>query len=362
MSTAVDSPSPLPASEPQRWAVIGAGLSGALLARELHERGLQVTLFDKGRSPGGRLTTRFIEQHSFALGAPKLAEELSSGQRRALTQHLSPSLKARLEASSSQDQALAHELLQELLSALPAKGLLSSAHIEALERTPSKNAQLGLKSAPQRGSEWWLTGRQHQIKAQDEPLSKTLLNRWGPFDVVAISAPAPQAAALVQAHHQEWARAAQGVRFEPCCVAVVLFESPLSGSEQLAEGELQAHPVFKRLQRAAPLHVSSEAPLTEGWTLYATPSWSQAHLELSREAIAEALLKELTHLIGSLPAVIEMRGHRWRYSQPSLKTQPLESIFEPDLGLALLGDWTQGRGGGAAIESVSRLTSALDQG
>ena len=45
----------------RRVAVVGAGLAGLACARELTERGLAVTLFDKGRAPGGRATSRQAE-------------------------------------------------------------------------------------------------------------------------------------------------------------------------------------------------------------------------------------------------------------------------------------------------------------
>ncbi|TGN44114.1 FAD-dependent oxidoreductase, partial [Paracoccus liaowanqingii] len=45
-------------SERIRVAIIGAGLAGLTCAGRLAQAGLSVTLFDKGRGPGGRLATR----------------------------------------------------------------------------------------------------------------------------------------------------------------------------------------------------------------------------------------------------------------------------------------------------------------
>ena len=40
--------------------VVGAGICGLISATELQNSGLQVVLLDKGRSAGGRLSTRDI--------------------------------------------------------------------------------------------------------------------------------------------------------------------------------------------------------------------------------------------------------------------------------------------------------------
>ncbi|CAB4857760.1 unannotated protein [freshwater metagenome] len=52
-----------------RVVVVGAGLAGLTAARQLADAGHQVTVFDKGRSPGGRLATRRIGTGRFDHGA-----------------------------------------------------------------------------------------------------------------------------------------------------------------------------------------------------------------------------------------------------------------------------------------------------
>src|SRR5690349_18625283 len=63
--------SSFPPREPfvPRVAVIGAGLAGLALARFLTETGFPVKVFDKGRGPGGRMSTRRREEGTFDHGA-----------------------------------------------------------------------------------------------------------------------------------------------------------------------------------------------------------------------------------------------------------------------------------------------------
>src|SRR5262245_6894964 len=50
-------------------AVIGGGLAGLICARTLTNHGLAVKVFDKGRTPGGRISTRQIDGYRFDDGA-----------------------------------------------------------------------------------------------------------------------------------------------------------------------------------------------------------------------------------------------------------------------------------------------------
>jgi renalase len=57
-------------SENQRsCVVVGAGISGLLVAKTLNEKGWAVTVLDKGRGVGGRMATRRIGRGNFDHGA-----------------------------------------------------------------------------------------------------------------------------------------------------------------------------------------------------------------------------------------------------------------------------------------------------
>ena len=58
-----------PRNESMRVAIIGAGLAGLAAARSLQNNGINVTLFDKSRGPGGRMATRRVDELAFDHGA-----------------------------------------------------------------------------------------------------------------------------------------------------------------------------------------------------------------------------------------------------------------------------------------------------
>ncbi len=53
----------------KKIAVLGAGLTGASAAASLVQQGHQVTVFDKGRAAGGRMSSKRTEQGYLDMGA-----------------------------------------------------------------------------------------------------------------------------------------------------------------------------------------------------------------------------------------------------------------------------------------------------
>jgi len=54
-------------------AIVGAGLAGLTCARRLADAGVEVTVFEKSRGPGGRCATRRSDFGPFHHGAPSFS-------------------------------------------------------------------------------------------------------------------------------------------------------------------------------------------------------------------------------------------------------------------------------------------------
>ena len=76
----------------KRVAIIGAGISGLTLARALHEQ-CEVTVFEKARGVGGRMSTRYADPFYFDHGAQFFTARDASFQR-----YLSPLIESGLVA------------------------------------------------------------------------------------------------------------------------------------------------------------------------------------------------------------------------------------------------------------------------
>lgn len=94
---------------------------------------------------------------------------------------------------------------------------------------------------------------------------------------------------------------------------------------------------MKQARRATAAESTDEA-----WVLHGSRPFSRAHLDSDPQAAAYTLLRDLAGAMGrSLPEVAWIQGHRWRVAHTR---RPLgrDFLHDPDLGLAVCGDWCRG--------------------
>jgi predicted NAD/FAD-dependent oxidoreductase len=166
-------------------------------------------------------------------------------------------------------------------------------------------------------------GREWIVAAGDQRLR---------FDRVVVTAPAPQTAVLLGPDSPLAAEIAR-VRLDPCLTLMAALDPAAP------------RPFVSRADPDDPIAwiaQDSSKPGRPGaacWVAQASPAWSDAHLELERDAIAERMVPLLCERLGADPgAVRHAAAHRWRYAKVAV---PLGRPFAraPSGTLHAGGDW-----------------------
>ncbi len=284
--------------------IVGAGIAGLACARALKAEGHAVTLFDKGKRPGGRLSTLVLDGGlSWDFGAqylkandPAFAAQCA-GWRRA-------GVLADWERGPP-----------GALVGVPSMARLVSAGCEGLEVCFGALVQ----RLDRDGDHRFLAGPDL---------------REGPFDAVAIAVPAEQAAPLIGLHDMMLACEAAAVRSKPCWTAMVAFDRPVP-----------ALPDWLRdrggIAWAARDNAKPGRPPQECWVIQAGTEWSTANLERAADDVAADLLAMLAaEAGGSLPEPTFLKAHRWRFALPFGRRG--RHLWNESLRLGAAGDWCSG--------------------
>ena len=253
-------------------AILGAGLAGISAARALIARGHAVTIFDKGRGPGGRLATRRMEaagrKLQFDHGAQYLRAE-GAGFAAAL-----------VEAKAAPWPDATRRVGMPSMSAVP-RALLGEIPCVASRHVGQITGRAGA---------WVLRHWDARLVRPGKPLPDVAPEEAGPFDAVLLTMPATQARDVLGQQAPSLAEALGTIRYAPCWTVMAAFDAPLALPDTRNAGQ-------------------------ENWVIQAGPAWTRAHLELPAEAIAQPLLAALaTFSTTPLPAPFMVVAHRWRYS------------------------------------------------
>ncbi|MFG0259386.1 MAG: NAD(P)/FAD-dependent oxidoreductase [Phycisphaerales bacterium JB041] len=316
---------PPPLRESGRAVVVGGGIAGATAARALQKRGLLVTVLDKGRGVGGRLSTRRSDAGAFDHGAQCFTA-------RSLPFVDAVGEWAQAEAARRWVGRFA-ELDGDGLRVLPDRNLWVG--IPGMSRIVAHQLDgLDIRF----GSE----ARGVVRSAQGWSVETASGDRLGPFEHAVVAVPAPQAAVLLGAAAPTLAESARAVRFAPCWSVMAAFASTLSlpfdGLSVLSGSPLE------RVSRDGSKPARDAGP-PERWVLHAGPDWSRANIDLEPEEAGELLVRAflglVTDLRGAASAPSYVCAHSWRYARP-LESLETPCLHDPAISLAVCGDWCLG--------------------
>lgn len=335
--------------EPMRVAVVGAGISGLACARVLHDQGHEVTVFDRGRGPGGRMSTRRVdggahEELSFDHGAPYF-EVRDPRFGRYVRSWIESGVCAKWQASSAvwrdgrltvtgsaTPMIVGTPTMSAVCAHLAVDLSLRSSHVVESVGVVDGAWRLALRRA----------GEQ---EAEDA----------GPFDAVVLAMAAEQAKRLIPSGHDDIVRALEGVRHEPVWAGLLMVEGV--GDVLPDVLETPGDPVLALVTRNDSKPGRRSANSAVRLAVHAQPAWSHARFDANRDEVADELAVEARRVLGAVlertvepSAVTYLAAHRWGMARPA-EAAPLPCVFDRDAGFAICGDGFGGSGVEAAFLS-----------
>ena len=328
--------------------VIGAGIAGSTAARMLHDHGHRVTLLDKGRGPGGRLSSRRGKdvRHDHGCQVLRLRGEcLRKFQKRWEEDGVIARWNPRILEHGRVTPAPA----DPWYVGMPAmNGLVRHLQTDLDVRFGGRVARL-----ERIGSGWRAFDDSNKILEEAQR--------------VIVAAPAPQSAVLLGSAGVN-CEMIDAVRFDPTWTLMLTDVhhdlDDLDDSDNLDDSDHPDAPGFDVAVDPLPgirwmaNEDSRPGRVRRGaWTVHATPDWTRDRLESEPAAIETQLRRMASEVFG---VSVDRPGtvHRWRYA---LVASPLgsDTFHDPATGLLACGDWCLGGRVEHAIQSGTAAAEHL---
>ena len=326
----------------RRAAVIGAGLAGAAAARALAAHGLSVTVFDKGRGPGGRMSSRRAEtplgEVRFDHGAQFVTAKAESFSNLLDEAKAAGAADLWTGRTVSIDRGGNIESLREKTRWVGVPGMNAIVKT-ALE---GQDVQCGVRVRHVSGE-----GGAWRLHAEDGTIE-------GPFERVAVTLPPEQLIEFLARSDGDFSEIiaeALAARLTPCWAVMTVPQTAadlgFDGAKLLGGAVRWMARMNSRPGQSGP----------DAWVLHASPDWSEAFLESDPETVIRALTEEAFIRFG-LPLPVWSQAHRWRYA---LVTEAPGTPFrlDPTGTVGSAGDWRLGPRAELAWQSGEALGAAL---
>ena len=307
-----------------RVGIIGAGIAGLSCAEGLTRRGHDVVLFDKGRGPGGRMSTRRMDTD---LGVAHFDH-------------------------GAQYFTVRDRDFQSVVDAWIADGVVArwpAAGDDAFVGVPAMNAPVRALAANHQVH--WSTLVTGMAGGADGWSLALGGGDVRDVDLAVVAVPAEQAAALLIDAAPDQATAAGAAVSEPCWTVMVAFARPVPATVDCLRGE---GPIGWAARNSA--KPGRTGP--ESWVVQANPDWSLRHIDADQGAVADDLVAALSAELGvELPDRVGIAAHLWRFARCAEGGPGV--VLDADRGLGLCGDWLIGPRVESAWLSGARLAERI---
>lgn len=324
----------------KKVAVIGAGLAGLVLAHELAAYA-EVTIFEKSRGVGGRMSSRYDGEVFFNHGVPCFiarSNEFKSFLQKPLKLGIVEDWHPKTTTLSKDEKPYRRDWFEPHYRATPRMNSLCRwiAETGALKIV----LQNHVSTVARGGSAWDILTLSGEC--------------YDSFDFVISTAPPEQTKALLGAISNF-----DSLLHLPKMICQFVLMMGVRGDLDLGWEMARIHqsPLDWIVAQVNPKGDSSAT--TTSVVAYSTPSWAEERREEGSESVKDELAQELgSFLPDPLPQVIYQSCHRWLYSQCVVPVGAPYLLDEAN-GLGACGDWCLGDGVEGAYLSALRLAQRL---
>jgi predicted NAD/FAD-dependent oxidoreductase len=324
-------------------AIVGAGLAAITCARTLVQAGHSVTIFEKSRGMGGRMSTRSSPFGTFDHGAQYFTVR-------------DPRFVEALQTTPKTCRPWSANMVQ----VLDERGRLAAAGLPAREphwvAKPGMNALVKTWGAPLQDAMLFDTKVTHiETDAMDKNLwqlrtvgSDDSTHVYAGFDAVLLAVPSPQAIALLETVPKSRRPSAAiqkklaAVTVDPCWTLMLAFPQAVQpGLTTLGPQWNAARSTHHRIAWLARESSKPGRGSIERWTVQASAAWSQEHVNDTKARVEGKLIKAFSEVTGIRAEPSHVESHRWLYAKTG---QPLgqSHVWSAKTGLGLCGDWCLG--------------------
>lgn len=303
--------------------IIGAGMAGLAAAQSLRAAGASVTLFEKSRGLGGRMSTRRVDGLQFDHGAQYFTAKGAA-------------FKAQVEAWRSGGAAA--QWFDDAYVGAPGMTAPSHALGQGLDVVTARTATKLVRN----GGLWRVEDAEGVIEAPGN----------GAFDALILAVPAPQAQTLLASAGLDLPGVSQA-RYAPCWALMLAFETAhenVASRIKLDEGAIS--------WIARDSDKPGRGKARETWVIHASPDWTREHIKLTPDEARAVLLQRFSGITGIEAQPVYASAHRWLYALVE-QSAGAPCLWNADMQIGACGDWCIGPRVEAAFDSGRAMAEMI---
>lgn len=334
-------------------AIVGAGITGCLLADFLDSDNFEVSIFEKSRGCGGRASTKQTDFGQCDIGAtvvPVKTVEFAQFMRQLCHQNIVSQWPQTI-AITHQNNGVKTPL--EIFES-DREYYVFNQKMNAACRHWAKKAQLHTNSLINQV-------RYHQDKGWQLKINGV----WQAerFDKLVITAPWPQSQTIIEQSEVPLALPTFSQTWSSCWSIAVKLDRLVTSAVDLVY--LKGHSI-QTLVRDSSKPQRPEVTTTQQNEIWVAQLANELSDDLGSQCMNEAIsiaTKELCELFGlSNQSVTDTYAHYWRYARPSAGQKPLGILSNHENGIYLGGDWSFGSSIESAYEGARALVQLIKTG